>query len=396
MDIENKIKDFIDNFYKDADLLELAKFVPVQLENTTPNTDLDYIAICNKIFDLLKNSTLKNKYRIEIEERCTHLIKKLFKTYVKEDTFVITSSHDHQSTTNMLGDSKQYIINLFRLQNKQERIKIFQEIVDAFKESKCKNIFFIMVGTTPQSAVTIDQSFFVELKHLFIKNNIPHLMFLDDCQGIFIIERNYDIFDGFLASGHVLSCLFPDVGLLFTKVPQQIGYINKQALLNLYNKFEIMSKYKDKASTFNSLLTEFFKSENNFEKYKNEAPHQFSLNLRNTINNAKYDTKFIQYGIIFNPINCEDNFVRLRYHEALIQDADTFINGLKELKIHLNKLSRFKEFTNGNKLEFSQPREDHLELEVELNKKIRPILDQNQQNLIQKRFFSSYLQQKTR
>lgn len=396
MQIEDKIKDFIDNFYTDTDLSELVKLVPITLKDTTSNNDLGYKTICNKVFDLLKNSTLKDKYRIEIEERCTYLIQKLFKTYVKKDTLVITSSHDHQSTTNMLGDSKRYIVNLYRLQDKQERIKIFEEIAATFKENNCKDIFFIMVGTTPQSAITIDQSFFIELKQYFIKHNIPHLMFLDDCQGIVMIERNYDIFDGFLASGHVLSLLFPDVGLLFTKLPQQIGYINKQVLSDLYKKFEIVDKYKNKASMFNDLLTDYFSSENNFKKYKNEVPHQFALSLKDTINNAKFDVKFIKYGIIFNPINCDDNFVRLRYHEAIIQDSDTFIKGLKELKTHLKKLARFRDFTKGT-VKYSQDREDDLPMsKVELNKKLQAMLNLKQQNRIQERFLSAYLQQKTR
>ena len=398
MQIEAKIKDYIDNFYEQSDLLQLTKYTPVNIKDDTVYNDSEYLSICNHVLVLLKNSNLTNKYRIEIDKSCTDLIKNLFKTYTDENTFIVTSSHDHQATTNMLGDKKKYIVNLFRLQNKEERPKIFQEIIAAFRESGCKSLFCIMVGTTPQSAIVIDQAFFIELKHLFIRNNIPHLMFLDDCQGIFVMERNYEVFDGFLATGHVLSCLFPNIGLLFTKLSQRIGYINKQTLANLYNKLEIIDKYKDKANCFNQLMSEYFVNNTTFTQYKNEAPHQFALSLRNTINNPKYDSKFIKYGIRFNPIDCEDNFVRLRYHEVLIQDSDTFLKGLQELKTHLHKLSRFKELSTEN-LDYSlQSREDtqDLTLNVKLNKRIQSLLDINQQELIQQRFRSLYTQQRTR
>lgn len=398
MEIEDKIKNYIDNFYEQPDLLQLTKPLSIEIKNDLTYTN-EYLNACNSIIKLLKSNNLIDKYRIEIDKSCTSLIQKLFKTYVNENTFVITSSHDHEATTNMLVGKNQYIINVFKLQDKQERIKIFQEILDSFKKSKCTNIFCIMVGTTPHSAITIDQNFFIELKTVFIKNNLPHLMFLDDCQGIFMIERNYEVFDGFLATGHVLSCLFPDVGLLFTKLPQQIGYINKQALIDLYNKIKIIVKYKDKANDFNKLMSEYFK-DTSFNQYSNEPSHQFSLSLRNTINSTKYDSKFIKYGIRFNPINCEDNFVRLRYHEVIIQDSDVFIKGLRELKTHLNKLSRFKELAPVNLNYSLESREEmqnlNLDSNIKLNERIKSLLSVNQQELIQQRFCLLYMHRYSR
>lgn len=398
--IEERIKEYIDNFYEDdKDLATIAKFQKLSIKDDTIVDSLEYKTICASVFNLLKNTNLTNKYRIEIDKSCTSLIQKLFNTYVDDSTFVITSSHDHKATTSLLKDKNQYIVNLFRLQDKQERIKIFQEMLAAFKKSKCTNIFCMMVGTTPHSAIVIDQDFFIELKNMFVKNSLPHLMFLDDCQGIFILERNYEIFDGFLATGHVLSHLFPDVGLLFTKLPQKIGYLNKQTLIDLYNKIKIIVKYKDKAKNFNALINEYFAG-SSFEQYTNEASHQFALSLRNTINNPKYDNKFIKYGIRFNPINCEDNFVRLRYHEVIIQDPDVFIKGLHELKTHLNKLSRFKELAPVNLNYSLESREEmqnlNLDSNITLNKKIKNLLTFEQQKLIQQRFYSLYIQKRTK
>ena len=367
-----EIKDYIDNFYETDDLLKLAKTVIVNTKDDTSASDPSYITICNKILDLLKNSHLKDKYRIEIDVRCTNLIDKLFKVYVSPDTFIITSSHDHEATTSRLGNNKKYIVNLFRLQDKQERMNIFEEIITAFKESKCKNVFCLMVGTTPQSAVMIDQAFFIGLKHKLTNNNIPHLMFLDDCQGLVIMERNYEIFDGFLATGHVLSSLFPNVGLLFTKLPQKIGFTNKQALIDVFDKLEIIDKYKDKAKGFNALLSKYFEStltNTGFTEYKNEVPHQFAIALPDTKAYKKLDYDFLPYGIRFNPIDTRDNFVRIRYFEAIVLDSDFFVEGLSKLKKSLVHLSKRKEMAINDIQYTDESRDPNYDLFLSLEKK---------------------------
>lgn len=401
MTIEEKIKHYIDNFYETEDLVQITKPMGTSFVDDILSNDVQYISLCNRVLDLLNNSALKDKYRIEIGESCTYLIDKLFKAYVDENTFIVTSSHDHEATTSRLGNNPVYRVNIFDTQDSKKSIKVFQDIINQFETSKCTKIFCIMVGTAPHATVTIDQNFFKALKTVFIRNNIPHMMVLDDCQGIFMIERNYDVFDAFLATGHVLSCLFPDFGILFTKLDKKLGYMNKQMLSDLYNKLQLIDKYKDKANQFNGLMTEYFKSfinDTEFKPYTQEANHQFALALPQTINNPKYDSKFIKYGIEFNPIDCKDNFVRLRYHEVIIQDADTFIKGLTELKTHLNKLLRFKEMNN-DRLNYSlQNRETKNDLTsaLVLNRKVQGLLNMNQQKLIQERFFSLYTKMKMR
>lgn len=391
---EQQIKDYINNFYKIEDLKQLAHPIEVVVKDDTLYNDNNYLNICQKIFNLLNNSSLSNKYRIEIDQNCTSLIQKLFKAYVNKDTFIVTSSHDHQATTNQLGNNKRYIVNIFDTFNNRQ--KVFKEIISAFKESNCKSLFCIMVSTAPQATITIEQEFFVELKTLLVRENIDHLMILDDCQSIFMIERNYEIFDGFLATGHVLSSMFPNLGILFTKLPKKIGYINKQVLNDVYPKLDIICKYKDKAKQFNGLINNYFSfvlENTDFSQYRNEAPHQFAISLPNTINHLKYDNKFIHYGIRFNPINCKDNFVRVRYHELIIQDPDNLLKGLKELKLHLNKLSRFKEIVD-NKLNYDlTSRDEHQDLDtsIVLSPVIQNLLTIDQKDLIFERFLSMSL-----
>lgn len=391
MDIEEKqIKDYIDNFYTIDQIKILTKKC---LTNTFDDADInniEYTNICNKILSLL-DGKLKDKYRIEIEDHCRILIKKLFETYVDKDTLVITSSHDHQTVTDLVGDNK-HIVNAFEAINEPD--KAVEKIITSFKKSKCLKIFFIMVATAPQIAITIPQEFFNKVKQSFINNKIPHIMILDDCQSIFIIDKNYEIFDGFLATSHVLSPLLSRLGLLFTKLPQKIGYRNKQTLNDFYSKLEVIKSTANKASKFNELLYNYFKptlSKTGFDVFESESPHQFSIHLPDVINNL-YNNRFLSYGIIFNPVNARNNFLRLRYHEIVIQDSNEFIKVLPEIKKVLNKLSRFRE-NSDIKPNYDMDDKDRLITYdvMHLNKVIRSLLTIDQMHLLEQQFFGMTL-----
>ena len=342
MGIEAKLKDYIDNFYEEKDLLTMAKpivFNTDNIQNDTPYYPDKYKDICNKILRLLDNIDLLDKYRIEVDYRCRFLTEKLLKTYVDSDSLVITSNSDHNTTLDLLNSYNTCIIDRNKIKDNQELV--IENIITEFKNGHYKKLFFIMVSTVSQLCVSIDEGFFAKLKAVLVKEQIPHIMVLDSCQDIFIIKKNYEIFDAFLATSHVLSCLLPKVGLLFTKLPKQVGFVNTEILNLIYPKLEIVNKYKDKAIIFNNLMHEYFKptmERLNFNIFENETPHQFSIALPNTIIQDKWDIQFAPYNIRFNPINSNFNFVRLRYHELIIQDSSKLLEALKSLKSILKQI----------------------------------------------------------
>ena len=351
-EIEKEIKDYLDNFFTPNELIELSTNINPQkhdFDDTTPN-DPQYINACKLLFDKLKNSALLDKYRIEVGPNCTYLIEQLFKTYVDKDTFLVISSHEHNATTKQITtpENKKYMIYVQKrselLKNKESIIK---DILTKFKESGCKKIFCIMVGTTPHTTITVDQEFFIALKNGFVAADVPHIMVLDDCQGLYMIERNYDIFDAFLGTTHVLYPLLDPMGIIFTKLPKKIGFIQRKSLLDLNDKLNILLKSKEKAIQFNSLLSKYFESilqDTGFEKYENEAPHQFGIHLDKTKTDMRWDKELITYGIKFNPVESFDNFVRMRYQEIIVQSSDAFIEGLNKLSKVLYKLKHYKQF----------------------------------------------------
>lgn len=397
MEIEAKLKDYIDNFYEEKDLLTMTKPIAFNTDNIQNDTSYNsdkYKDICNKILRLLDNTDLLDKYRIEVDYRCRCLTKKLLEGYVDEDTLVITSNSDHNTTLDLLDKYKTYIVNRNKIE-KQPDI-VIEDIISEFKKSRCKKLFFIMVSTVSQLGVSINETFFAKLKARLIKEQIKHIMVLDSCQDIFIIKKNYEIFDAFLATSHVLSCLLPKVGLLFTKLSKQIGFINTEILNLIYPKLEVISKYKDKAMKFNTLLHTYFKptmDKFNFSKFENGVPHQFSIALPNTIIQNKWDIQFAPYNIRFNPVNTEFSFVRLRYHELIIQDSDKLLEALKSLKTVLKHIYYHQQY-DINKVYDHKTRDlnKYFKPLANLSPKIKVLLNKDQISLIQQMFTMEYNQ----
>ena len=397
MGIEAKLKDYIDNFYEEKDLLTMAKpivFNTDNIQNDTPYYPDKYKDICNKILRLLDNIDLLDKYRIEVDYRCRFLTEKLLKTYVDSDSLVITSNSDHNTTLDLLNSYNTCIIDRNKIKDNQELV--IENIVTEFKNGHYKKLFFIMVSTVSQLCVSIDEGFFAKLKAVLVKEQIPHIMVLDSCQDIFIIKKNYEVFDAFLATSHVLSCLLPKVGLLFTKLPKRVGFVNTEILNLIYPKLEIINKYKDKAIIFNNLMYEYFKptmERLNFNIFENETPHQFSIALPNTIIQDKWDIQFAPYNIRFNPINSNFNFVRLRYHELIIQDSSKLLEALKSLKSILKQI-HFHQQYDINKVYDNKKRDlnKYFKPLANLSPKIKILLNSKQILLIQQMFMTDHNQ----
>lgn len=183
---------------------------------------------------------------------------------------------------------------------------------------------------------------------------------------------------------------------MFTKLPKQVGFVNTEILNLIYPKLEIINKYKDKAIIFNNLMHEYFKptmERLNFNIFENETPHQFSIALPNTIIQDKWDIQFAPYNIRFNPINSNFNFVRLRYHELIIQDSSKLLEALKSLKSILKQI-HFHQQYDINKVYDNKKRDlnKYFKPLANLSPKIKMLLNSKQILLIQQMFMTDHNQ----
>ena len=342
MQIENKIKSYIKNYFTDEEksVLRHYYFDKYEADDTTLN-DTEYQNL-SKLCKALIQSPLSDKYRIEVGPSCRFLINRLVDTYIDDDTLVLTTEQEHSSVKNALKTVKNLmVLNVNTLYLHETYNKVLEE----FKNKKCNKIFLLMAGTLPGTFEVIKQDFFISLKTILLENKIPNIFILDDCQGCGFIFRDYDIFDGILATGHVFIPGF-DMGILFTKLNKRIGYYNKTGLKHLIEKINIILKHKDKALMFNDLLSEYFNYELNelgFEKFSNQALHKFAFKItNNTFTQKQYDD-LIKYKVRVSDSHTPITNISIRCHEIMIQDPDKVIKGLELTKKLLKKIYRAKE-----------------------------------------------------
>lgn len=342
MQIENKIKSYIKNYFTDEEKSVLRHYYFDNYEvDDTALSDLEYQNL-SKLCKTLIQSPLSDKYRIEVGPSCRYLINRLVDTYVDNKTLVLTTEQEHSSVKNALKTVKNLmVLNVDSLY----LYETYNRVIEEFKNKKCDKVFLLMAGTLPGTFEVIKQKAFINLKATLLQNNIPSLFILDDCQGCGFITRDYDLFDGILATGHVFIPGF-DMGILFTKLNKKIGYFNKTGLKHLIEKIKIILKHRDKALMFNSLLSEYFNYELNelgFEKFNNQALHKFAFKITdNTFTQKQYD-ELIKYKVRVSDSHTPITNISIRCHEIMIQDPDKVIKGLELTKKLLKKIYRAKE-----------------------------------------------------
>lgn len=340
--IENEILNYLDTFTSKDDYSSFLSIYDQKHNfNDTITKDPEYIQLV-KFYNKLLNLKEEFNYRVEVDAHCTALIEKLFKRYVSKDTFVLTTEQEHPSVKIFLPKNNTYIVYVNEL--KKENIII--QIVQKFKESGCKDFFLIMAGVMPASSEIIDEIFFKQLKLALNKSNIKHIFVLDDCQGLYMIDRDYSDFDCILGTAHVVVRYGFSMGILYTKLPSQIGYINKSSLKGFIPKIEYAINHKQDALKFNNLITEFLKDEIDGETLSikgNQAPHMLSISTNGVKFNQKVATDLKDYGIIFSEINSKNRRIRLRYQDTILFEPKEFIAGLHRFKRMLHSLRKMKE-----------------------------------------------------
>lgn len=359
MDIlENKIADYINNYFSPNELKIMKKYYYHSYSHDdTVFSDLEYQQL-SAFYKRLAGIAENSKYRVEIDKCGTALLEKIFERYVSKNTFVISTIESHlsvQQCVNSINPNNTYKIYTGKKEHFSN--EIYTEAYEAFKKSGCTNVLILLEGVIPGFSWIIDNSVFLKFKHVFDIHNIPSILVLDDCQGIFHVNRDYEIFDAILATTHTLEIGF-DMGILFTKLPHKIGYINKTGLKNFKDKLEIIVNHKDKANQFNGLLREYFAPFKNeyfiFPEHVSQQHFTIHLNNIKSIPSKLAIDLCSNYLFIFNETNSTSSWFRIRYHEFIIQDSNKMLEGLKKTKETLKKLIRYQELNKEQSFEFNK------------------------------------------
>jgi hypothetical protein len=353
VNIETKIYDYIKNYFTPEDKAVLRHYYFDSYDkDDTSLADVEYQKL-SKLCKTLIRSPLSDKYRIEVGPSCSFLINKIVENYIDDTTLVLTTEQEHSSVKTALSNVKNCLV--LNVKDLYQEITYIQ-ILKNYKQSKCNKVLLLMAGTMPGTFEVIKEEFFIKLRAKLTENRIPAIFILDDCQGCGFIFRDYNIFDGILATGHVFIPGF-DMGILFTKMNKKLGYYNKTGLKHLVEKINIILKTRDKALQFNELLSEYFKNEIDnfgFEKFNNQAPHRFAFKIENNTFTQKQYDDFIKYRIRLGDSDTYITNISIRLHEVMIQSPEKILFGLKQTKKLLKKIATAKELSiNAAKANYS-------------------------------------------
>lgn len=301
-----------------------------------------YLAAEEEYFARISGCKLDTKTtKITVAKTCSDLIYALFKKYATADTFVLTSSKEHDHVREKFNPIPE---------NRKIQLDILDDneidfLIQKIKDSGCTKLFIYYLVTEISTGIWVPQQKFIKLFEKLENAGIPYVSVIDDCQGMFWIPRNYSIFDYVLSTAHS-NLLRYAMGICISKMDAPIvgekisnwleGYI---PCLDIFlTREKTIYKLRD---IIISILKD--KLDSSFYKITDRGDRRFlSIKLNKSLKINEEDSDILDN----NDIDIEGNadLIRIRCHQ-FINFPDNIITGitllLKVLKD--NQLTKVKE-----------------------------------------------------
>lgn len=293
---------------------------------------LEFKSDISKDFEKIENEYFRRMPLCNISEKTHHItftncatdiINGLFEKFVDDDTLVIHSNNEHDNVKKNLEKCKHTLeVDYY---NEIIPLKTFRIINEAKKYSK---VFVYIIGTQISTGEITPQLFFERLKQQFLLYNIKHTITLDDVHGMFLVPRDYSIFDYVLYTAHALIRNY-DMGLLISK--DKLLGIQSSLWGDEYLKMlDVVLKRKEKIRLFSHIMREEFYElllQNNIGLCDYTTPHIFSLKT----NNIKFTQKMYDIldsnAIRLEGIEQQNTYIRFRA-QHYIQNSSFLVDGL--------------------------------------------------------------------
>jgi len=332
------------------DLQPLSKQEEIYIKSSCPSSQYlpvyedEHLALQDSYFSLLPFSHVSSDtHIIELFDCATDGIKSLFKKFCEsDDVLVVTSENEHNNVKELVSKCKHvYIFNEFNETEFEKKVKLY------------KKVFFYHIGTQISNGIITSQYIFEKIKEIFIRNNIEHIMVLDDVHGMFIVPRDYSIFDYIVYTCHALVTDF-NLGMIICKKESQElgGFRDYNKSIAYKQALDVILSRKEKFYQFKYIMYQYF--EDLFREHVLElpkfltAPHIFAPEVKIThilykdmYMNIK--SKLKEYGMRLeatfgNNDECNSK-IYLRIREAqYFRDPELLIPGLELTREILNLL----------------------------------------------------------
>jgi len=328
--MESFVRNYFDSFFTPEERKSFITFY----YNSIQDFAQDWTTIENEYKKLIN----VDNFNMVVADNASYFIEKLFNKHVDKDTFVI-GSLVHSTVINEMNK----VDNKYILSYNDIKTLDINKLISKYKESNCKKLFIYLPSMVEQQLLL--QLFCERLKEELVNQNIDHIIVLDDVATMFIIPKDYNIFDYVIFTCHSLIPNF-NFGLLFYKSNINIDfgykdYLAAYCFINYLKKF--LSK-SDKILIFNIILQQYYTEElsNNIFKLSSfTTPNIFYIMLTdNKLNNImdKYKEELRVYNIDY-----DNGIIIIRCSHLLNQDVDNIIKGLEKLKQILQKCIKLKD-----------------------------------------------------
>lgn len=282
-------------------------------------------------FSLMLYSNIDiNNYNINFGDNGRFFINCIFNQLVTDQTLIITTKYQHDTVKANLKLCK----NVIQLQI-DDIINFDREKILSYIEN-FNNIFVYIIGVQIMTGQITPQQFFIQIRNLLIQKKKNFKLMIDDVHGMFLIPRDYSIFDYILYTAHSLIPNYQMGFLISRKQNKQFGIINTNYGEEYLNKLRLILTKKDKLFLFKTVMTQYFSDILKKNKiYKLLSPtvqHIFSIQTAGLFFTQKIKEKLLQYKIKIEQQNYYYNHIRIRYQEFIMLQYDKAIEGLQYLR----------------------------------------------------------------
>lgn len=275
---------------------------------------------------------LSNDWTLTVDNCASNFIDRLFEYYVDDETLAIISDAEHDTTVKNFNKCNNKLV---LSHNKDIRGYNFDKIIEEAK--KYKKVFFYCIGTQISTGEISPQTFFVELKKRFNEEHIENIMVLDAVQEMFLIPRDYSIFDYIIGTAHAI-CWEYDLGILIHKYTTPIkGFRDFIHLEEFMIQLNIILRRKDKINMFSRCVHEYFSNllaRPEFYIIEDNAPQICSIVCKNIQFTKEIKEILDKYEIRIEAFGNEVQYIRFRA-QMFIKDYTLLIKGVRILENYL-------------------------------------------------------------
>ena len=327
-------------WYMNSKVVEDLKAINTVRKCTTPAnfaTDFDYAKMEDEYFGLMPACNLtSDTHMITFENSGTDFIKQIFEQEVDDDTLVVSTKYEHNSVVDELKECK-HVLLLDYNNDILNRGLHFDALID--KMTGYKKVFVYVIGTQISTGQITPQGFFVDLKEELEKRNIKHKILLDDVHGMFMVPRDYSLFDYVLYTAHAIIPEF-NMGMLISK-NGEYGYKAYNWGVEYLPKLKKLLANKTELMQFKTIMTEYFYHflcRPELSLYPHSVNHIFAFRTENLYFTDAHYEELKEYGITLSEHHTPISFVRIRFQEFLLQDPEKAIEGLNKLNTILTRM----------------------------------------------------------